>query len=123
MAFVGRMIEESLTLKDSVQWYTSMVGKLSSVPTLVEKLQKAGNHNWAISEFVQGNKTRRWAIGWSWKDIRPTAVRTPAFFLLKKVYISNIFYYRMLHGATSRVFPNTSSRSHQNRRYMYRQNQ
>lgn len=87
VAFVSRIIEESLILKDSVQWYTSMVGKLSSVPILVEKLQKVGNHNWAISEFVQGNKTRRWAIGWSWKDIRPTAVRTPSARFLLNIYI------------------------------------
>ena len=78
MAFVSRMIDESLGLRDSVQWYTSMVGKLSSIPVLVEKLQKAGNHNWAIAEFIQGNKTRRWAIAWSWRDIRPTMVWSPS---------------------------------------------
>ncbi|KAI1986460.1 hypothetical protein LOZ51_006054 [Ophidiomyces ophidiicola] len=71
-AFVSRMIEESLKLYDKVQWYTSMLGKLSSVTTLVEQLVAAGNKNWAVTQFVQGSKTKRWAIAWSWKDLRPT---------------------------------------------------
>jgi len=24
-----------------------------------------------VTEFVQGAKTRRWAVGWSWADLRP----------------------------------------------------
>jgi 23S rRNA (adenine1618-N6)-methyltransferase len=51
-----------------------MLGKLSSVSLLVEKLIGMGNHNYAVTEFVQGNKTRRWAIAWSWTDLRPTVV-------------------------------------------------
>ncbi|WEW57020.1 methyltransferase [Emydomyces testavorans] len=72
VAFVTRMIEESLKLGKKIQWYTSMLGKLSSVTTLIEKLLEAGNQNWAITEFVQGSQTRRWAIAWSWRDLRPT---------------------------------------------------
>ncbi|KAJ9194279.1 hypothetical protein DTO164E3_7385 [Paecilomyces variotii] len=71
IAFVTRMIEESLELRERVQWYTSMLGKLSSVSVLVEKLMEYGNHNYAVTEFVQGNKTKRWAIAWSWADLRP----------------------------------------------------
>ncbi|KAL4951051.1 hypothetical protein BDW69DRAFT_186748 [Aspergillus filifer] len=72
VSFVSRMIADSIDLKDSVLWYTSMLGKLSSVWVLVEKLIKLGNNNYAVTEFVQGNKTRRWAIAWSWADRRPT---------------------------------------------------
>ncbi|KAE8145564.1 DUF890 domain protein [Aspergillus avenaceus] len=72
IAFVSRMIEESLQLREKVLWYTSMLGKLSSVSVLIEKLIKHGNHNYAVTEFVQGSKTRRWAIAWSWGDLRPT---------------------------------------------------
>lgn len=74
IAFVTRMIEESLELRERVQWYTSMLGKLSSVSVLVEKLMEYGNHNYAVTEFVQGNKTKRWAIAWSWADLRPEMV-------------------------------------------------
>ncbi|KAG5289049.1 DUF890 domain-containing protein [Histoplasma ohiense] len=69
--FVTRMIRESIELRNRVQWYTSMVGKFSSVATLLNILRKEGNENWAVAEFVQGSKTRRWAIGWSWMDYRP----------------------------------------------------
>ncbi|GAB1194297.1 hypothetical protein APSETT444_003541 [Aspergillus pseudonomiae] len=77
VAFVSRMIEESLRLRQKVLWYTSMLGKLSSVSILVEKLIGHGNHNYAVTEFVQGSKTRRWAIAWSWGDLRPSVHLLP----------------------------------------------
>jgi 23S rRNA A1618 N6-methylase RlmF len=73
--FVKRMIDESLQLRDRIQWYTSMLGKLSSVSVLVETLIKQGNHNFAVTEFEQGSKTKRWAVAWSWGDRRPSMVR------------------------------------------------
>ncbi|KAJ5739334.1 hypothetical protein N7533_012118 [Penicillium manginii] len=72
VAFVTKMIDESLNLRDRIQWYTSMLGKLSSVSVLVEALIKHGNHNYAVTEFVQGSKTKRWALAWSWGDRRPS---------------------------------------------------
>ncbi|OJJ07081.1 hypothetical protein ASPVEDRAFT_141676 [Aspergillus versicolor CBS 583.65] len=72
ISHVIRMITESIQLKERVLWYTSMLGKLSSVSMIVEKLIELGNHNYAVTEFVQGNKTKRWAIAWSWTDLRPT---------------------------------------------------
>ncbi|KAJ5665428.1 uncharacterized protein N7477_007876 [Penicillium maclennaniae] len=53
VAFVTRMIEESMQLRTRVQWYTSMLGKLSSVAALVETLTKNNNHNYAVAELVQ----------------------------------------------------------------------
>lgn len=73
--FVTRMIDESLQLRDRIKWYTAMLGKLSSVTTLVDNLMKRENHNYAVTEFVQGNKTKRWAVAWSWGDMRPAMVR------------------------------------------------
>ena len=74
VAFVSRMIDESLVLKEQVQWYTSMLGKASSIIEVVERLKSVGADNWAATEFVQGQKTRRWAVGWSWGDMRPRQV-------------------------------------------------
>ncbi|RMJ28434.1 DUF890 domain-containing protein [Aspergillus sp. HF37] len=72
VTFVSRMLEESLRLRDQVTWYTTMLGKLSSVSMIVEKLMlEHGNHNYAVTEFVQGAKTKRWAVAWSWTDLRP----------------------------------------------------
>lgn len=51
-----------------------MCGKLSSVGIVVARLKDAGCVNWAVTEFVQGAKTRRWGVAWSWGGWRP-AVR------------------------------------------------
>lgn len=72
VAFVSRMIEESIIIKEDCQWFTSMVGKLSSLIPLIEKLNKHDIDNYAVTEFVQGSKTRRWAVAWSFEDLRPT---------------------------------------------------
>ncbi|CAG7960005.1 unnamed protein product [Penicillium salamii] len=69
--FVRKMIDESLHLRCRIQWYTSMLGKMSSVSVLVEELIKHENHNYAVTEFDQGAKTKRWAVAWSWGDRRP----------------------------------------------------
>jgi 23S rRNA (adenine1618-N6)-methyltransferase len=71
VAFVSRMIDESLVLRDRVQWYTSMLGKFSSVSVVVQKLRDKGIDNYAATEFIQGSKTRRWGIAWSFGDLRP----------------------------------------------------
>lgn len=71
MSFIMRMIYESLILRDRVQWYTSMLGKFSSIEPLVKKLREKGVDNYAITEFVQGSKTRRWGLAWSFEDLRP----------------------------------------------------
>ncbi|TRX88178.1 hypothetical protein FHL15_010927 [Xylaria flabelliformis] len=63
--FVGRMIDESLSLGVRVQWYTAMLGKLSSLEALVEVLKRHNINNFAVTTFVQGSKTRRWGLAWS----------------------------------------------------------
>ncbi|KAL8655182.1 MAG: hypothetical protein Q9210_001054 [Variospora velana] len=72
-AFASRLIAESAALGNRVQWYTTLLGKYSSVAVVVEELRgKYGVGNWAVREFVQGeSKTRRWGVGWSWGARRP----------------------------------------------------
>ncbi len=79
--FVGRMIDESVVLKERCQWYSSMLGKLGSVGEIVDKLKGAGVNNWAVTEFVQGGKTRRWAVAWSYGSRRPKQVDLSCLFL------------------------------------------
>ncbi|KAK3361217.1 hypothetical protein B0T24DRAFT_642747 [Lasiosphaeria ovina] len=67
---VGRMLKESLILRDKVRWYTTMVGKASSLNALVGQLRENNIDNFAVTEFTQG-KTRRWALGWSFAPMRP----------------------------------------------------
>ncbi|KAI7912530.1 DUF890 domain protein [Pyricularia oryzae] len=70
VGFVTRILDESLVLRERVRWYTSMLGKLSSLEVLVETLRDRGVTNYAVTEFVQGTKTKRWAVGWSFGGMR-----------------------------------------------------
>lgn len=102
VGFVRRLVEESLLLhrqrgrggRVRVQWWTSTLGKLSSVGAVVEILRemcgvgpeggvtgadgklkqhkngKAKALNYVVAEFRQGSKTKRWAVGWSWEGWR-----------------------------------------------------
>lgn len=63
-AFVSRIIEDSVTLKQSFRWYTSMVGKKSSLKSLMSKLREVGVTIVKTTEFVQG-QTSRWGLAWS----------------------------------------------------------
>ncbi|RPA94509.1 hypothetical protein L873DRAFT_1830307 [Choiromyces venosus 120613-1] len=72
-AFVSQMLTQSLHLRSnpnfSNTWYTSMLGKHSSVESLIPAI-KQHTQNYAITEFKQGS-TRRWGIAWSFGDRRP----------------------------------------------------
>ncbi|KAH7339761.1 hypothetical protein B0J17DRAFT_656668 [Rhizoctonia solani] len=69
VAFVQRMIDESINLGETCRWYTSLLGKMSSVTSLINSVKEKGIDNYAITELVQGT-TRRWVVAWSFMDIR-----------------------------------------------------
>ncbi len=80
VGFVTRLIRQSASLREGnrsgaraeVQWWSSMLGKLSSVGVVLERLRKTGCRNWAVKEFVHpGAKTRRWGVAWSFAALRP----------------------------------------------------
>ncbi|KAJ9614214.1 hypothetical protein H2200_002350 [Cladophialophora chaetospira] len=73
VAFVSKLITESSQAgnRRKIQWFSAMLGKLSSVGSIVEKLRKEQCTNCAVTEFVQGQKTRRWCVAWSWEALRP----------------------------------------------------
>ncbi|KAI0466026.1 hypothetical protein F4859DRAFT_340840 [Xylaria cf. heliscus] len=70
--FIQRMIDESLVLRGRVQWYTAMLGKQSSLEVLIEILKKHKINNFAVTTFIQGSKTRRWGLAWSFLSKRPS---------------------------------------------------
>ena len=71
VGFVSRIIAESLKLQDKVQWYTAMLGKLSSLQQIVGKLKEHNINNFAVTCLQAGHKTKRWAVGWSFQNYRP----------------------------------------------------
>jgi 23S rRNA (adenine1618-N6)-methyltransferase len=71
VGFVSRILEESLVLRERVQWYSSMLGRLASLQQLVAKLREHGVTNFAVTNLKAGHKTRRWAVAWSFCDLRP----------------------------------------------------
>ncbi|XP_038886851.1 U6 small nuclear RNA (adenine-(43)-N(6))-methyltransferase isoform X1 [Benincasa hispida] len=68
-AFISRMIEDSIVLRQTFRWYTSMIGKKSNLSFLISKLWKVGVTVVKTTEFVQG-QICRWGLAWSFM---PTA--------------------------------------------------
>ncbi|KAL3533916.1 hypothetical protein ACH5RR_007437 [Cinchona calisaya] len=63
-AFITRIIEDSVQLKQSFRWYTSMIGRKSNLKILISKLREVGVTVVKTTEFVQG-QTCRWGLAWS----------------------------------------------------------
>ncbi|KAA8546089.1 hypothetical protein F0562_020460 [Nyssa sinensis] len=64
LAFISRIIEDSVQLKQSFRWYTSMVGRKSNLKILMSRLREVGVTIVKTTEFVQG-QTCRWGLAWS----------------------------------------------------------
>ncbi|ORZ09676.1 ribosomal RNA large subunit methyltransferase F-like protein [Lobosporangium transversale] len=67
--FVQRMIDESCIWRTRIRWYTSMLGKKTSVDKVVAYLKENNIFNITFTTFRQG-RTTRWAVGWSFGDER-----------------------------------------------------
>ncbi|CAN6688089.1 unnamed protein product [Malus baccata var. baccata] len=63
-AFITRIIEDSITLKHTFRWYTSIVGRKLNVKILTSKLWEVGVTMVKTTEFVQ-SQTSRWGLAWS----------------------------------------------------------
>ncbi|KAL2633020.1 hypothetical protein R1flu_004499 [Riccia fluitans] len=91
LAFIIRIIEDSVRLGTRIQWYTSMVGRKVNLKTLTSHLRAAGVTMLRTTEFVQG-RTSRWGIAWSFSPVqRPvvlpnrTLAKNKASFMLEGV--------------------------------------
>ena len=71
IGFAERILEESLKLRGRVRWYSCMLGRLASLQVFVAKLKANGITNYAVTNLKAGRKTRRWAVAWSFGDLRP----------------------------------------------------
>lgn len=66
LGFVIRMINESAqpSYRHRVAWFSSMLGRLSSVQAVVAHLKQRNDVQYALTELVQG-RTWRWVVAWS----------------------------------------------------------
>ncbi|EME85676.1 uncharacterized protein MYCFIDRAFT_41101 [Pseudocercospora fijiensis CIRAD86] len=71
VGFVTRILGESLKLRARVQWYTAFLSKMSSLQQIVAKLKENGIENFAVTSLHPGHRTKRYAVAWSFRDLRP----------------------------------------------------
>ncbi|KAK3919368.1 RNA N6-adenosine-methyltransferase mettl16 [Frankliniella fusca] len=64
VAFVIKMIDDSLQAKDRIRIFTTMLGHKSSVSKILKYLKEKNITEIASTEFCQGHTTR-WGIAWS----------------------------------------------------------
>lgn len=86
-AFITCIIEDSVVLKESFRWFTSMVGRKVNLKFLTSKLREVGVTIVKTTEFVQG-QTCRWGLAWSFvppvrKIISPLVQKNSLSFTLE----------------------------------------
>ncbi|VDO27092.1 unnamed protein product [Haemonchus placei] len=64
VAFVGRLIDDSVLLQTQVSIYTTMLGKKSSVNALCRRLSRIDGVRYTVSTLSQG-RTQRWVLAWT----------------------------------------------------------
>jgi hypothetical protein len=95
VAFVKRMIDDSVSIGDRITWYTSMLGKKSSLSPLKEYLKSLNIEQIYTTEFIQG-KTMRWGIAWTYavqvkqKTIEKNQIST---IVVSRVMRQTVFHY------------------------------
>ncbi|KAJ1348829.1 hypothetical protein KIN20_004224 [Parelaphostrongylus tenuis] len=64
VAFIGRLIDESVLLQTQVSIYTTMLGKKSSISVLCRRLSRIDGVRYTVSTLSQG-RTLRWVLAWT----------------------------------------------------------
>jgi 23S rRNA A1618 N6-methylase RlmF len=79
LAFVTRLLDDSVVLRHRVRWFTTMLGRKASLDVLRRRLAlMATDAQYGITcvrhcEFVQGKQTR-WGLAWSFDPAVPSAL-------------------------------------------------
>ncbi|CAD6188085.1 unnamed protein product [Caenorhabditis auriculariae] len=77
VAFVSRIIDDSIVLRDRVKIYTSMLGRKQSLTPLRRRLERLVDVKFAVSTLNQG-RTQRWILTWTFVpnfSVEPTPPR------------------------------------------------
>ncbi|VDM60525.1 unnamed protein product [Angiostrongylus costaricensis] len=91
VAFIGRLIDESVLLQTQVSIYTTMLGKKSSISVLCRRLSRIDGVRYTVSTLSQG-RTLRWVLAWTFlPQIHLENVRIPFVIFFRKV--SLLFFF------------------------------
>lgn len=78
VAFVNRIIDDSVFLRDRIKIYTTMIGRKSSLKPLQQRLQRFGDDLKFVSLPLNQGKTKRWMLAWTFsKSISLTTTDRP----------------------------------------------
>jgi hypothetical protein len=66
VAFVSQMAAESVALRNQIAWFTSMIGKKSTLKCIQDTLRQLQPSAVQVTQFVQGEQTR-WGIAWTFR--------------------------------------------------------
>ncbi|BGP19882.1 hypothetical protein JCM10213v2_008013 [Rhodosporidiobolus nylandii] len=79
VAFVSRMVEESVQLRQlgRIRWFTSLLGKFSSISPLAELLKAKKIGNYAVTPLPPQGQTTRWVIAWNYSTLLPSPFLPP----------------------------------------------
>lgn len=70
LAFVTKILDESIDLKDKVQIYSTMLGFKRNYEKFLELFKERSIDNFTTTKFIQG-KVQRWGVAWSFcKDLK-----------------------------------------------------
>uniref|UniRef100_A0A1I7TNM0 U6 small nuclear RNA (adenine-(43)-N(6))-methyltransferase n=2 Tax=Caenorhabditis tropicalis TaxID=1561998 RepID=A0A1I7TNM0_9PELO len=77
VAFVNRIIDDSVFLRERVKIYTTMIGRKSSLRPLQQRLQRFGDDiKFMVSPLNQG-KTKRWMLAWTFSKSLNLTIERP----------------------------------------------
>ncbi|GAA5824260.1 hypothetical protein JCM5353_000371 [Sporobolomyces roseus] len=84
--FVKKLIKESLDVGCSrVRWFTSLIGKYSSIEPLINQLRSYRISNYHLHLLSNSGQTRRWILTWSLTNDRiPSSILPPIDPTIKK---------------------------------------
>ncbi|GMQ30201.1 23S rRNA (adenine(1618)-N(6))-methyltransferase RlmF [Algoriphagus confluentis] len=69
LAFVRKMIQESVQFKNQVCWFTTLISKSENLPAILKMLGQVGIQGQKVVEMSQGNKKSRF-VAWTFLSLK-----------------------------------------------------
>lgn len=93
VSFVLAIVADSLVMKSAVGWYTTLLGKKSSLGVLVPVLRQLGVPVLRTTRLEQG-RTHRWGLAWSFAEVYAAAAATSSSSINPRAFTRNPYAVR-----------------------------